>query len=94
MPALVDDADLPAANAILSGLRQGGEVLGPLLGGLIVAAGGVRAGLAVDALTFLVSVPLLLRLPRMPASPAPAPASAPTPSPASATPSASHWSGT
>jgi MFS family permease len=69
VPSLVDDADLPAANAILGGLRQGGEVLGPLLGGLVVAAGGVRAGLAVDALTFLVSVPLLLRLPRLPALP-------------------------
>jgi MFS family permease len=66
VPALVDDADLPAANAVLGGLRQGGEVLGPLLGGLVVAAGGVRAGLAVDAFTFLVSVPLLLRLPRLP----------------------------
>ena len=66
VPSLVDDADLPAANAVLGGLRQGGEVLGPLLGGLIVAAGGVRAGLAVDALTFLLSVPLLLRLPRLP----------------------------
>jgi MFS family permease len=66
LPSLVADADLPAANAVLGGLRQGGEVLGPLLGGLIVAAGGVRAGLAVDALTFLVSVPLLLRLPRLP----------------------------
>ena len=69
VPSLVDDADLPAANALLGGLRQGGEVLGPLLGGLIVAAGGVRAGLAVDALTFLVSVPLLLRLPRLPPAP-------------------------
>jgi MFS family permease len=68
VPALVDDADLPAANAVLGGLRQGGEVLGPLLGGLIMVVGGVRAGLAVDALTFLVSVPLLLRLPALPAA--------------------------
>ena len=65
VPGLVNDSDLPAANAILGGVRQGGEVLGPLLGGLLVALGGVRAGLAVDALTFLVSVPLLLRLPRL-----------------------------
>ena len=31
--------------------------------------GGIRAGLAVDALTFLVSVPLLARLPRLPPEP-------------------------
>ena len=68
VPALVDDADLPAANAMLGGLRQGGDLLGPLLGGLIMVAGGVRTGLAVDALTFLVSVPLLLRLPPLPAA--------------------------
>jgi MFS family permease len=68
VPALVDDSDLPAANAVLGGLRQAGEVAGPLLGGLIVAAGGVRAGLAVDASTFLVSVPLLARVPPLPAA--------------------------
>ncbi len=68
VPALVDDADLPAANAMLGGLRQAGDVLGPLLGGLVMIAGGVRTGLAVDALTFLVSVPLLLRLPALPAA--------------------------
>ncbi len=66
VPALVEDSDLPAANSLLGALREGGEVLGPLIGGLVVAAGGVRAALAVDALTFLVSVPLLLRLPSVP----------------------------
>ncbi|HEX2046919.1 MAG TPA: MFS transporter [Acidimicrobiales bacterium] len=69
VPALVPDDDLPGANALLGGLRQAGEVLGPLLGGLVVAGGGVRAGLAVDALTFLVSVPLLARLPGLPPEP-------------------------
>lgn len=66
VPTLVDDADLPAANSLLGALREGGEVLGPLVGGLVVAAAGVRAALAVDALTFLASVPLLLRLPPLP----------------------------
>ena len=69
VPQVVADGDLMAANAALGGMREAGAVLGPLLGGLIVAVGGVRAGLAVDAGTFLVSVPLLLRLPKM----APAP---------------------
>lgn len=69
VPALVADQDLPAANAVLGGLRQAGEVLGPALGGVVVFLGGVRAGLAVDALTFLVSVPLLARVPRLPPPP-------------------------
>ncbi|HEV2759096.1 MAG TPA: MFS transporter [Acidimicrobiales bacterium] len=69
VPALVDDEDLVAANAVLGVLRQAGEVLGPVLGGLVVYFGGIRAGLAVDALTFLVSVPLLARVPRLPPAP-------------------------
>jgi predicted MFS family arabinose efflux permease len=63
--ALVDDDDLPAANGVLGGLRQAGDVLGPVLGGVVVAVGGVRAGLAVDAATFLLSLPLLARVPRL-----------------------------
>jgi MFS family permease len=70
VPALVADEDLPAANALLGGVRQAGEILGPLLGGVVVAVGGVRAGLAADACTFLVSLPLLARVPRLPAAPA------------------------
>ncbi len=65
VPALVEDSDLPGANALLGGLRQTSDVLGPLLGGLLVAGASVRAGLAVDALTFLLSVPLLLRIPAL-----------------------------
>ena len=41
----------------------------PVVGGLVVYLGGVRAGLAGDALTFLVSVPLLSRVPRLPPAP-------------------------
>lgn len=65
VPAVVDDDGLPAANALLGGVREAGEVLGPLAGGLLVAAGGVRTGLAVDALTFVLAVPLLARLPAL-----------------------------
>jgi MFS family permease len=72
VPALVADADLPGANALLGGVREAGEALGPLLGGLLVAGAGVRAGLAVDALTCLISVPLLARVPPLPTAPAPA----------------------
>ena len=65
VPRLVADDDLIAANAMVGGVRQGGEVLGPLVGGVVVAWAGVRAGVAVDALTFVASVPLLWRIPRL-----------------------------
>ena len=66
VPSLVDDGDLTRANALLGGVRQVADVLGPLFGGLLVAAGGVRAGLAVDAGSFFIAAPLLLRLPALP----------------------------
>lgn len=66
VPALVDDAGLPRANALIGGGRELGSVIGPPAAGLLFAwAGGARTVLAIDAATFLVAVPLLagLRLP-------------------------------
>jgi len=70
VPALVADDDLVAANALRSGVRELGTVLGPPLAGLLFAAAGARLVLGLDALTFLLVVPLALRLPSLP-SPAP-----------------------
>jgi MFS family permease len=67
LPAVVDDDDLTAANALLGGGRELGVIVGPPLAGLLFAvAGGVRTVLAVDAATFFLVVPLLLGL-RLPA---------------------------
>jgi MFS family permease len=65
LPALVDGAELTRANAWIGGSRQAADVLGPLLGGVLVAVGDVRTALAVDALTFVLAIPLLLRLPTL-----------------------------
>ncbi|MCU1428943.1 MAG: transporter [Actinomycetia bacterium] len=65
VPSLVPDEGLVRANAWYGALREGAQVLGPLLGGVLVAIAGVRAGLAADAATFFISVPLLLRLPSL-----------------------------
>jgi hypothetical protein len=65
IPAVVDDADLTRANAWFGGSRQAADVLGPLLGGVLVAVGDVRTALAVDTLTFVVAIPLVLRLPAL-----------------------------
>jgi MFS family permease len=70
VPAVVADDDLVAANALRSGVRELGAVLGPPLAGLLFAASGARLVLGLDALTFLLVVPLALFLPSLP-SPAP-----------------------
>jgi MFS family permease len=63
IPAVVADDDLVAANALRSGVRELGTVLGPPLAGLLFAASGARLVLGLDALTFLIVVPLAWRLP-------------------------------
>ena len=68
IPAVVDDRHLPAANAVRGGARELGTVLGPPLAGLLFVASGPRVVLAVDAVTFLLTVPLVLRLPDPPSS--------------------------
>jgi MFS family permease len=66
VPAVVADDDLVAANALRSGVRELGTVLGPPLAGLLFAASGARLVLGLDALTFLLVVPLALRSPSLP----------------------------
>ena len=66
IPAVVADDDLVAANALRSGVWELGTVLGPPLAGLLFAASGARLVLGLDVLTFLVAIPLALRLPAPP----------------------------
>jgi MFS family permease len=68
VPAVVADDDLIAANALRSGVRELGAVLGPPLAGLLFATAGARLVLGLDALTFLLVVPLALCLPSLPSS--------------------------
>jgi MFS family permease len=63
IPGVVDDADLPAANAARGAARELGTVVGPPLAGLLVALSGTGLVLAVDAVTYLAIVPLVRRLP-------------------------------
>ena len=65
VPAVVADDDLAAANALRSGVRELGAVLGPPLAGVLFAVSGPRLVLGLDALTFLVVVPLAVRLPAL-----------------------------
>lgn len=63
MPALVETGDLPSANALLGTAFNLQIAVGPLLGGALVAGLGVRGAISANALSFLISAALLLRLP-------------------------------
>jgi MFS family permease len=66
MPEVVAPEELQHANGLRATAFSGGELGGPLLSGVLVAAAGPGWALAVDAATFVASAVLLLglRLPR------------------------------
>jgi MFS family permease len=55
MPSLVDSAGLTTANAIYTSFVQAGSLLGPVIGGVLVASTGPTTAFAVDAGSYLVS---------------------------------------
>ncbi len=63
MPYLEDD--IVPANALLSSSFNLSLVVGPGLGGLLFALSSVRGALFIDALSFVCSAALLLRLPAL-----------------------------
>ena len=63
--ATVPEDDLLAANSLSQLATQATKVVGPALGGLIVATWSPRVAFGVDSVTFLVSALLLSRLPRL-----------------------------
>ncbi|MEO3781881.1 MFS transporter [Actinocorallia sp. B10E7] len=69
VPVLVDDRDLPQANAAIGFGTNGGEALGPLVAAALFPFVGVRGVLLVDAATFLLSALLLVSMPSVRPSP-------------------------
>jgi MFS family permease len=63
VPNLVTDEELPDANAILQLVEWGSTALGPLLGGVLVAASGPDLAYWVNAVTFAVSAALVMAIP-------------------------------
>lgn len=66
LPRLVNHNDLPSATALMSLRWQFGGIVGPAVGGLIVASYGAQAGYLVDCTTFIVSLTLLSRINSVP----------------------------
>ena len=64
LPNLVSDDELPEANSVLQTIENVAWTVGPILGGLLVAAEGPGLAYWLNAATFLVSVGLLARIPR------------------------------
>ena len=66
LPRLVSHEDLPAANALMSLRWQLGVIVGPAVGGLVIASFSTSLGFAIDALTYLVSLIFLWKLKNVP----------------------------
>jgi MFS family permease len=63
LPNLVDEDDLPRANSVLQSTENLTWLIGPLLGGVIVAAWSIDAAYWLNAATFLLSALLVARIP-------------------------------
>ena len=66
LPRLVNHSDLPSASALMSLRWQFGGIVGPAVGGLIVATYGASTGYLVDCITFVISLALLARIKSVP----------------------------
>jgi MFS family permease len=62
-PSVVGGGDLTRANALISGTFSTSIMVGPALGGLLVASIGVDAAFLADAISYLVSAILLSTVP-------------------------------
>ncbi len=63
--SLVPQDDLLAANSLSQLSFQLSKILGPVLGGLLVAAVGPRSAFMIDAVTYLVSAACVVQLPNI-----------------------------
>jgi MFS family permease len=64
--SIVPESDLLAASSLSQLSVQTAKVVGPAIGGLIVAVASPRAAFAIDSVSYLVSAALLSRLPSLP----------------------------
>ena len=66
LPRLVSHDDLPSASALMSLRWQFGGIVGPSVGGIIIASYGADAAYLTDCLTFLISLALIWQVKSVP----------------------------
>lgn len=74
IPSLVDEDELPQANAVFLGTERGARVFGPVLAGIVIATLGTPAALVVSAVSFLATASVVFVMPagyRLEQEPAP-----------------------
>jgi len=62
LPNLVSDEELPEANSLLQAIENVAWMVGPVAGGVLIAAQGPDAAYWVNAVSFLVSAVLIARI--------------------------------
>lgn len=68
LPRIVGHADLPSASALMSLRWQVGVIVGPSVGGILIATQGAAAGYLADCVTFLIALILLWKVKNVPAT--------------------------
>lgn len=63
IPNLVPEQDLPHANALLQSVENMSWAIGPILGGLLTAATSPHVAYWINAVSFLISASLIVRIP-------------------------------
>jgi MFS family permease len=63
LPNLVDEDELAEANSLLAGIENLAWMVGPIVGGALLAASGADLAYFVNAATFVVSAALVARIP-------------------------------
>ena len=64
VPNLVPEEQLPEANALLQTVENLSWAIGPVLGGILTAAAGPHTAYWINAVSFLISALLVVRIPR------------------------------
>ena len=64
IPNLVPPDELPVANALLQTMENASWAIGPILGGVLTAAAGPHAAYWINAVSFVLSAALIVRIPR------------------------------
>ncbi|HVM69662.1 MAG TPA: MFS transporter, partial [Gaiellaceae bacterium] len=62
LPNLVDDEELPEANSLLQAVENLAWMVGPVAGGVLIAAQGPEAAYWLNAVSFLLSAVLIARI--------------------------------